>query len=53
MKPFLNSPTRIENSTKNTYFTLEQAIKLMLREAPHYIDMDEMLEFLSIKGYQN
>lgn len=53
LKPHLNSATRLENSTRNSYLTLEQVIRKFSKEAPNYIDLDEMLEFISIKGSQN
>jgi hypothetical protein len=46
----MNTVTRLINSTNNEYLTLEEVLKRLCKDAPKYIDMDEMLELLSIKG---
>ena len=50
LKPYFNIAARSENLSKNTFYSLEILIKKMSKEAPDYLDMDEMLEYFSIKG---
>lgn len=47
MKPYFHYPCRIEKDTK---LSLEEVIKRFSKETHPYIDMDEMLELVSIRG---
>jgi hypothetical protein len=49
----MSAATRFRSSSNNEYFTLEEVLKNFCKDAPKYIDMDEVLELLSIKGLQN
>ena len=50
LRPFLNSPCKEDNFNKRTYFTVEKIIKELSKTAPAFLDLDELLEYFSIKG---
>ena len=50
LKPHFGLAAQSENISRNTFYSLENLIKKMSKDAPDYLDMDEMLEYFSIKG---
>ena len=50
LKPFLGCPARWESVIKKTFLTVENVIKELSKNAPEYLDLDEVLEYFSIKG---
>ena len=40
LRPFLNSPCKLDNFAKKTYFTVEKIIKELSKTAPTHLDLD-------------
>ena len=40
LKPYFSMAARHDSQARNTFFSLENLIKKMSREAPEYLDMD-------------
>jgi hypothetical protein len=47
---FYKNPVREKTHIYGGYYNLEETIRSMNAKAPQYLDLDEFLEFFSIKG---
>lgn len=50
LKSFYKNPIRQKTHIYGGFINLEEAIRNLGSKAPHYIDLDEFLEYFSIKG---